>query len=172
MTKLQPSSLLTAAVLGLVFFNPGNALAIAAIRPNVPTHPASTPSFMTQASADEYLEQGIRLFQSGDFQGAEAAFRKAIQLNPNDAEAHNILGIVLFVQQGKLEEAITEFRQTIRIDPNDANAHKNLGAALYRQDKLEEAIAELKLARVLFIAQGKTQEVSQIDQWLRAMNAQ
>ncbi|UIE36372.1 tetratricopeptide repeat protein [Leptodesmis sichuanensis] len=109
MTKLQPSSLLTAAVLGLVFFNPGNALAIAAIRPHELTHQASTSLFMAQASATQYLEQGIQLIEAGDFRGAEAAFRKAIQLDPNNATAHYSLGVAL-AAQGKPEEAIAEFR--------------------------------------------------------------
>jgi Flp pilus assembly protein TadD len=145
MTKLQPSSLLTAVVLGLVLFSPAQALATVAIRPNELTHPASTPSFMAQASAAQYLDQGIQLGQAGDDRGAEDAFRKAVQLDPNNAEAHANLGVAL-ANQGKRAEAIAEFRQALRLNPNNSMAHNNLGTVLDEQGKLEEAIAEFRQA--------------------------
>jgi Flp pilus assembly protein TadD len=171
MTKLQPSSLLTAAVIGLVLLTPATTLATAAIRTNSSTNPVSTHSLIAQNSAAQYLEEGQKLGQAGDFRGAEAAFRKAIQLDPNNAQAHNNLGFALF-EQGKVEEAIAEYRHALRINPNDAMAHNNLGAALFTQGKVEEAIAELKQARNLFRVQGQAQIAGQIDLLLQKLNAQ
>lgn len=96
--------------------------------------------------ATDYYQQGMTLlYQRKDLKGAEAAFRKVIELNPNNAKAHYRLGVAL-IQQNKLEEAIAEYRQAIRIDPNDAAAHNDLGLALTLQGKLEEAITELRQA--------------------------
>jgi Flp pilus assembly protein TadD len=39
-------------------------------------------------SATQYLEQGLERIRSQDFQGAEAAFRKAVQLDANHATAY------------------------------------------------------------------------------------
>ena len=68
-----------------------------------------------------------------------------MQIDPNNAYAHNNLGAALS-DQGKLEEAIASYRQALQIDPNLAYAHNNLGVALSDQGKLEEAIAELEIA--------------------------
>src|SRR5262249_14442006 len=92
-----------------------------------------------------------RLLQAlGDSPGALAALEKAVEtsretirLKPDDAVAHNSLGLALDAQ-GKLEEAIAEFRTAIRLKPDDAVAHNSLGFALGAQGKLEEAIAEFR----------------------------
>ena len=76
------------------------------------------------------LQKLGRSGEAGPFlDAAVAASREAIRLKPDDAWAHNILGIALKAQ-GKLDEAITEYRAAIRLDPDYALAHNNLGAAL------------------------------------------
>ncbi|MGI2902119.1 tetratricopeptide repeat protein [Tolypothrix sp. VBCCA 56010] len=74
-----------------------------------------------------------------------AVYRKAIQLNPNDADAYVPLGNVLYYQN-KLEEAIAAYREAIQLNPNYALAYNNLGNALYYQNKLEEAFAAYREA--------------------------
>ena len=76
---------------------------------------------------------------------AIAEYRKAIEIDPRYAAAHNNLGIGLRVQ-GKTEEAIAEYRKAIDLDPRYAAAHYNLGNALGVQGKTEEAIAEYRKA--------------------------
>jgi tetratricopeptide (TPR) repeat protein len=73
------------------------------------------------------------------------AYRTAIQIKPDYAEAHTNLGIALHDQE-KLEEAVAEYRTAIRLKPDDVAAHGNLGNALRAQGKLEEAIAEHRTA--------------------------
>ena len=56
-------------------------------------------------------------------------FRKAVQIDPNNCEALDNLGIAL-AAQGQFEEAIKNFRQAIQIKPNDGDALDSLGIAL------------------------------------------
>jgi tetratricopeptide (TPR) repeat protein len=72
---------------------------------------------------------------------AIVALRKAIELDPKNAQAHDNLGVALR-QQKKLDEAVAAHRKAIEVDPKYAPAHHNLGATLYYQQKLDEAIAE------------------------------
>ena len=88
---------------------------------------------------------GIALRKQGKLEEAITAYKKAIELDPNDAAAYGNLGIALR-KQGKLEEAITAYKQAIELNPNDAAAYGNLGNALDDQEKIEEAIAAYKKA--------------------------
>ena len=87
----------------------------------------------------------LRPERQGKLDEAIAAYREAIRLKPDDAEAHYNLGIALS-GQGKLDEAIAEYREAIRLKPDYAEAHYNLGIALDGQGKLDEAIAEYREA--------------------------
>ena len=66
--------------------------------------------------------------------------RQVIALRPDDAEAHNNLGIALS-DQGKLKAAVAAHRKALEFKPDYAEAHNNLGVALKNQDKLEAAVA-------------------------------
>jgi tetratricopeptide (TPR) repeat protein len=76
---------------------------------------------------------------------AIAAYRDAIRLKPESAEAHGNLGLAL-TEQGQVAEAITELRETIRLKPDFFGAHYNLGNALRDQGKPAEAIAAYREA--------------------------
>jgi len=91
---------------------------------------------------------GLLLGKAGsDSQVVIEQFRKAIQLRPAFAEAHNHLGLAL-IQTGNDDEAIKEFREAIRLNPNYAEAHENLGATLTSKND-DEAIGELERAITL-----------------------
>ena len=65
--------------------------------------------------------------------------KKAIELNPNYAEAFNNLGIVL-AELGKSDEAIESYLQALKIKPDYAEVHNHLGNTLTDSGKIKEAI--------------------------------
>src|SRR2546430_9504244 len=77
----------------------------------------------------------------------DAEFREAVRLQPDFAEAHNNIGLVLAQENGQ-RAAITEFREALRISPDYADAHANLGAVLTLTDS-EQAVRELEKAVAL-----------------------
>ena len=48
-----------------------------------------------------------------------------MRINPNNAIAHNNLGVV-FARKGNHKEAVFQFSEAIRIDPDYAGAYNNL----------------------------------------------
>ncbi|MBI1900687.1 MAG: tetratricopeptide repeat protein [Planctomycetia bacterium] len=76
---------------------------------------------------------------------AIAEFRRAIEIDRNDAVAHNNLGYTLLDLQ-RFDEALAEFGAAIKIDPDNALAHNNLGNALSDLKRFDEAIAEYRRA--------------------------
>jgi serine/threonine-protein kinase len=80
-----------------------------------------------------------------DYPGAIAAFRTAVQRGPNDAAAHNGLGLALRKAR-RLDEAIPAFRAACRLKPEDAGVHRNLGIALAAARQYPEAATAFRQA--------------------------
>ena len=91
---------------------------------------------------------GIALFDAGDISKAVTQYEKAIQIDPNVADAHNNLGY-LFFKQGKADEAVQCFRRALALNPNYVDAINNLGNALFKQGKTNEAIQSFRRALAL-----------------------
>ena len=78
--------------------------------------------------------------QTGRISESLTPSQKAVQLAPQDAEAHSNLGLTL-KELGRLEEAEASLRQAIALKPDYAEAHNNLGITLHELGRLEEAVA-------------------------------
>jgi serine/threonine-protein kinase len=76
---------------------------------------------------------------------AIAVLREEIQLHPERASAHFVLGKALQFDD-ELDEAVSEYRLAVKFNPDDAESHCNLGQALVIRGKREEGIAEYRLA--------------------------
>ena len=55
-------------------------------------------------------------------------YKRAIELDPDNALAHTNLGAA-YVNKDLLDQAIAEHKRAIELDPNNANAHYNLASA-------------------------------------------
>lgn len=69
---------------------------------------------------------------------ADAASKRALELDPHSAEAHSARGLTLG-HQHKFEEASAEFEEAMRLDPTFYEAPYFFGRLLQSQGKLEEA---------------------------------
>ncbi len=88
---------------------------------------------------------GLRLAAAKRFDEAEAAFRLALALVPNDAASHNALGIIQ-AQLHRFADAEASSREAIRLNPNFVEAHQNLGDVLRELDRYDEALASYATA--------------------------
>jgi len=83
---------------------------------------------------------GALLEKTGRKSEALNANQKAVQLLPQDAEAHNNLGTSL-KELGRLEEAEASYRQAIALKSDYAKAYNNLGTSLKELGRLGAAEA-------------------------------
>ena len=72
-------------------------------------------------------------------------YTKALQFNPNYAEAHNNRGVA-YSKSGKHEYAITDYTKAINLNPNFAPVHGNRGRSYADIDNYELAIADCNRA--------------------------
>jgi Flp pilus assembly protein TadD len=78
-----------------------------------------------------------------DFAGAIPAWRKALELAPDDARAHNNLGVAL-LETRNFDLAIAEFRKSLELNSGSSQAHNNLGSALAESGKMDAAFTEFE----------------------------
>jgi DNA-binding winged helix-turn-helix (wHTH) protein/TolB-like protein/Tfp pilus assembly protein PilF len=77
---------------------------------------------------------------------AKAAAEKAVDLDPDSAEARTSLAFLRYKFEWRWQEADREFKEAIRLNPRYALAHHWYGEFLGLMDRPDEAIAELKRA--------------------------
>jgi tetratricopeptide (TPR) repeat protein len=85
-----------------------------------------------------FLRAGLANEHTGDHAGAERAYRRGLELAPEDAELRNALGWTLF-QEGRSAEAVTEYRRALVTNPRLAKTHNNLALALLELGQLDDA---------------------------------
>ncbi len=93
---------------------------------------------------DDSLAEGhaalalVKTWYDWDFQAGEREFRRAITLNPNDAEAHRRYADLLDAL-GQFDRGLAEKRRAVELDPLSLVASWDYGYALYLAGKYREA---------------------------------
>ncbi|WP_421905373.1 tetratricopeptide repeat protein [Mameliella sp.] len=80
---------------------------------------------------------------------AEADFRKALELNPEQPQVLNYLGYSLVEKQVKLDEALDMIERAVEARPNAGYIVDSLGWVLYRLGRYEEAVPHMERAAEL-----------------------
>ncbi|WP_445248634.1 tetratricopeptide repeat protein [Microcoleus sp. OTE_8_concoct_300] len=87
---------------------------------------------------NHYHDLGNSLQESGRFDEAVAAYKKAIELNPNFSWSYHCLGDVLLKLE-KWEEAVAAYKKSVELNPDFSWSYHNLGDALLKIRQWEEA---------------------------------
>lgn len=93
-----------------------------------------------------YITQGNKLFRSGQFDKAEVAYRKAIEKNPRNPQAHYNLGNSLMAQK-KDSAAVQSFQKSTELETSKirkAMAFHNMGVVCQQHKMYSEAIEAYK----------------------------
>ncbi len=75
---------------------------------------------------DKAIELAGKLYTDARYPHAEEVCRQILKQNPDQADAHNILGVALNAQ-GKTKEAVQMLKRAIKLAPQAASFHANLG---------------------------------------------
>jgi protein O-GlcNAc transferase len=103
---------------------------------------SNTVAIMTVNQAMALAMQHVR---AGRLAEAANLYRQIIAAQPDNADAHNNLGILL-TMLGRPAEAVNAFRDCLRLQPTAADVLNNLGNALRDTHALDEAAAAYREA--------------------------
>jgi TolB-like protein/Flp pilus assembly protein TadD len=83
----------------------------------------------------------VKLHYDWDFPGAEKEFKRALQLNPNDADIRHDYSHYL-IAMGRLEESATESDRALQLDPVDTSLRACLCWHRYSARQYSESVAQ------------------------------
>ena len=96
---------------------------------------------LDESIAEAHTSLGQVRTHSLDWAGAEAAFQRAIELNPNYATAHHWQAMYL-ANVGRLSEAMVAMRRAQALDPLSLIINTEIGRLLYFSRQYDAAIAQ------------------------------
>jgi len=96
-----------------------------------------------------YYARGISHERLSDWPKAEADFRKALELNPDQPQVLNYLGYSLVEKQVKLDEALDMIERAVAARPDSGYIVDSLGWVLFRLGRYEEAVGHMERATEL-----------------------
>ena len=90
-------------------------------------------------------EQAVRNLSENRLALGMAALKEALQLDPDNAQYHNTLGLVL-LNLGRPVDAQAEFQTALALEKTSPDLQHNVGVALAQQKRFDDAIAAYKKA--------------------------
>ncbi|MDQ4080668.1 MAG: tetratricopeptide repeat protein [Gemmatimonadota bacterium] len=117
------------------------------------TSPGATPQFAPERpkpiadhlGASTFIEKGWSLISLGEYEGAEKALTRALQLAPDDPQSESLLGWAQMLQE-KYDDALMNFQKVLMREPANALARINVGYICLKKRIFGEAIEHLSKA--------------------------
>jgi tetratricopeptide (TPR) repeat protein len=95
--------------------------------------------------ASTFIEKGWSRLSLGDYEAAEAALKRALELSPNDPQSEALLGWAQMLQE-HYDEALMNFQKVLMRQPSNALARINVGYICLKKRIFGEAIEHLSKA--------------------------
>jgi tetratricopeptide (TPR) repeat protein len=125
---------------------PAVAIAENEVTLNVASATAPAPQPKVELAAEDWMrwnDYGIGLFLQGDLKGAQAAFQKITEIDPNNADGWVNLGRVA-AQEGDMDRAGEVVAKALALKPDLARAHFFYAKVLRNEGRYDEAAQHLR----------------------------
>ena len=114
-------------------------------------YPKATAAVLRALELDDDLAEAhtslgtIKFFYDWDWPGAEREFRRAIEINPSYAEAHQLYSYYLSAMR-RFDESRAEMKRAQELDPLSLEKVAGIGEILYYQRQYDRAIEQYRKA--------------------------
>jgi len=106
---------------------------------------AHPPPLLDESQLNELIKKTVSQHQQGNLDSAEKGYRTILEINPQQADALQLLGVVN-AQRGNINRAVTLYERAIEANPRLFPAYNNLGSALYSLGRHREAAENFRRA--------------------------
>jgi Flp pilus assembly protein TadD len=116
------------------------------------------------------IVSGRKAIDAKDFKSAVGHLTKAVREEPNNADAHSMLGYS-YRKSGTFDKSMEHYQRALKIDANHRSAHEYLGELYLDMNQLDNAdkqLAALKKACPFF---GKCEEFDDLKKAIDAYKA-
>lgn len=96
-----------------------------------------------------YFARGISHERTGQWEKAEADFRQALELRPEQPQVLNYLGYSFLERQENYDEALDMIERAVALRPDSGYILDSLGWGLYRLGRYDEAVGHMEKAVAL-----------------------
>ncbi len=97
-----------------------------------------TADSMKPGFADTIAALGYYYREKQDYDRAIELFEKALEIDPENGDAHNFYGVMLF-RMGNYDDALEHFQTAIKFNPLNAQSLTNMGALEFSRGNIENA---------------------------------
>ena len=97
------------------------------------------------AELEVQLKKGFLLHQQGKIDDAKLAYQLALQIDPNNFNALQLLGLIE-LESGRIELSVDLLLKAININPNITNCHINIANAYVKSQRYKEATEHYQMA--------------------------
>lgn len=95
--------------------------------------------------AEAHLAKAVvHYFNEWDWAAAEREYQLAVELNPNNSDAHQFYGLLL-ASRGHFEQAIDSGRKALALDPLSLGAHLNMGWIYWFADRQDDTLEQVRM---------------------------
>ena len=118
---------------------------------NIPEFVNASPSAIRKISERflddySYVRAGDEFSKAGDVDNAIKKYQEALKLNPDNFEAHLVLGFLLYNAKKQTEEGMAHYYRARMRSPNDPRIHYEFGTMMVQQKRYGEAVGYLSQA--------------------------
>jgi tetratricopeptide (TPR) repeat protein len=106
------------------------------------------PGWSAAQNVQGFIDQGMQASQAGRYDQALQAFDQALKLKPNDPALISYKATVYYAK-GNNAQALQLVEQIIKQNPNFGRAYYQRAMIFEKQEKLDQAVADLQKAKSL-----------------------
>ena len=118
-----------------ISFKQGNRLGLEAARKAVA---------LDDSSSEAHSALGSALGGAPDWSESEREFRRALELNPNNANARYFYSLNVLIPQKRIDEAVKEFQTALSLDPLAPIINMNYAVVLMMARRYPESQAQFE----------------------------
>ena len=93
-----------------------------------------------------FVRAGNEFYKAGEPDNAIAEYREALRLNPDNVQANQKIGFLLYNVKAKTEEGMKHLNKALELDPDNALVHHDLGMAMLHRGEFDRAADHLSQA--------------------------